>query len=168
MDNTPETEGLARSLLYERLASMDTCFHEMRTHARQLERSRDEQCRLLGISAERECGLRGELDRERDKLKHLDAALKAHDEERFMEVEDAKRALGAISFEGLRMASMRVKNERDSLQEQLDAAIMRVKDLVHENENLYRRLESVHEVYRLSGVFRELRAENDKLKAQQP
>ena len=64
------------------------------------------------------------LERERDELKEqLDAVLKAHDE-RCMEVEDAKRALGAITFEGIRMASMRVKDERDSLQEQLDAAIM--------------------------------------------
>ena len=44
----------------------------------------------------------------------------------------------------------------------------RIKELTYENENLYRRLESVHEVYRLSSVFRELKAENEKLKQQQP
>ena len=40
--------------------------------ARRLERDRDEQCRLLGMSAERECDLRGKverLERERDELK---------------------------------------------------------------------------------------------------
>lgn len=39
----------------------------------------------------------------------------------------------------------KTRDERDEAREQLDAAIVRVKDLVHENENLYRRLESVHE-----------------------
>lgn len=52
----------------------------------------------------------------------------------------------------------RLERERDEAQE-------RVKELVLENENLYRRLESVHEVYRLSSVCRELKAENEKLKA---
>ena len=36
----------------------------------------------------------------------------------------------------------RLERERDEAREQ-------VKELTHENENLYRRLESVHEVYRL-------------------
>lgn len=55
----------------------------------------------------------------------------------------------------------RLESERDEARE-------RVKELTCENENLYRRLESVHEVYRLSSVCRELKAENDKLKQQQP
>ena len=55
----------------------------------------------------------------------------------------------------------RLENERDEAQE-------RVKELTHENEILYRRLESVHEVYRLSSVCRELKAENEQLKQQQP
>ena len=76
--------------------------------------------------------------------------------------------------------------DRDELKEQLDAAIMlgkmqerrhererdaareQVKELAHENENLYRRLESVHEVYRLSSVCRKLIIENQKLKGEQP
>jgi len=86
MDNTPETDELAKSLLYERADKRD---YELRQHARRLE------------------------------------------------------------------------NERDEAQE-------RVKELTHENESLYRRLESVHEVYRLSSVCRELKAEDDKLKQQQP
>ena len=105
------------------------------------------------------------LERERDELKEqLDAVLKAHDE-RCMEVEDAKRALGAITFEGIRMASMRVKDERNSLQEQLDAAIMlgKMQERRHERE-----LEQVREQYRLSSVCRELKAENEKLKQKQP
>ncbi len=86
MDNTPETDELAKSLLYERADKRD---YELRQHARRLE------------------------------------------------------------------------NERDEAQE-------RVKELTHENESLYRRLESVHEVYRLSSVCRELKAENEQLKQQQP
>ena len=76
----------------------------------------------------------------------------------------------------------KTRDERDALQEQLDAAIMlgkmqerrhererdaareQVKELAHENENLYRRLESVHEVYRLSSVCRKLLLENQQLK----
>ena len=102
---------------------------------------------------------------ERDALQEqLDAALNAHDE-RCMEVEDAKRALGAIPFEGIRMASMRVKDERDSLQEQLDAAIMlgKMQERRHERE-----LEQVREQYRLSSVCRKLMIENQKLKGEQP
>ena len=102
---------------------------------------------------------------DRDELKEqLDAALNAHDE-RCMEVEDAKRALGAIPFEGIRMASMRVKDERDSLQEQLDAAIMlgKMQERRHERE-----LEQVREQYRLSSVCRKLMIENQKLKGEQP
>ena len=102
---------------------------------------------------------------ERDALQEqLDAALNAHDE-RCMEVEDAKRALGAIHFEGIRMASMRVKDEHDSLQEQLDAAIMlgKMQERRHERE-----LEQVREQYRLSSVCRKLMIENQKLKWEQP
>jgi predicted nuclease with TOPRIM domain len=57
--------------------------------------------------------------------------------------------------------SRRLEQERNEAQE-------RVKELTHENESLYRRLESVHEVYRLSSVCRELKAENEQLKQQQP
>jgi predicted nuclease with TOPRIM domain len=60
----------------------------------------------------------------------------------------------------LRQHARRLERERDEARE-------RVKELIHENENLYRRLESVHEVYRLSSVCRELKAENEKLKQQQ-
>lgn len=44
--------------------------------ARRLERDRDEQCRLLSMSAERECDLRGEMDRERALADRLADALK--------------------------------------------------------------------------------------------
>ncbi len=60
---------------------------------------------------------------------------------------------------------MRGKVER--LERERDDARERVKELTYENENLYRRLESVHEVYRLSSVCRELKAENEELKQQQ-
>ena len=82
----------------------------------QLQNELEEQARLLGMSAERECDLRGKIER--------------------------------------------LERERDDARE-------RVKELTYENENLYRRLESVHEVYRLSSVCRELKAENEKLKQQQ-
>lgn len=55
----------------------------------------------------------------------------------------------------------RLEHERDEAQE-------RVKKLIHENENLYHRLESVHEAYRLSSSYRKLKAENEQLKQQQP
>jgi hypothetical protein len=82
----------------------------------QLQNELEEQARLLGMSAERECDLRGKVER--------------------------------------------LERERDDARE-------RVKELTYENENLYRRLESVHEVYRLSSVCRELKAENEELKQQQ-
>lgn len=75
MNDTPETDELARSLTYEQLASTEKCYSEMRTLASRLERDRDEQCRLLGMSAERECDLRGELDRERALADRLADAL---------------------------------------------------------------------------------------------
>ena len=71
----------------------------------QLQNELEEQARLLGMSAERECDLRGKIER---------------------------------------------------LERERDAARERVKELIYENENLYRRLESVNEVYRLSSVCREL------------
>ena len=37
MIDTPETDELARSLLYERLASTETCYYEMRMLSRKLE-----------------------------------------------------------------------------------------------------------------------------------
>jgi len=55
----------------------------------------------------------------------------------------------------------------NGLERERNEARERVKELTHENESLYRRLESVHEVYRLSSVCRELKAENEKLKQQQ-
>ena len=90
----------------------------------QLQNELEEQARLLGMSAERECDLRGELERERT-------------------------------------LAQQMEQERDEAREQ-------VKELANENENLYRRLESVHDVYRLSSVCRELKAENEQLKQQQP
>ena len=83
----------------------------------QLQNELEEQARLLGMSAERECDLLG-------KLEHLE-------------------------------------RERDDARE-------RVKELTYENENLYRRLESVREQYRLSSVCRKLMIENQKLKGEQP
>ena len=71
----------------------------------QLQNELEEQARPLGMSAERECDLRGKIER---------------------------------------------------LERERDAARERVKELIYENENLYRRLESVNEVYRLSSVCREL------------
>lgn len=56
----------------------------------------------------------------------------------------------------------------EELERERNEARERVKELTYENENLYRRLESVHEVYRLSSVCRELKAENEQLKQQRP
>ena len=61
----------------------------------------------------------------------------------------------------LRQHARRLERERDEAREW-------VKELIRENENLYRRLESIHEVYRLSSVCQDLKAENEKLKQQQP
>lgn len=58
-------------------------------------------------------------------------------------------------------------DKMEELEHERDEARERVKDLVHENENLYRRLESIRDTYRLSSVCRELKAENEKLKQQQ-
>ena len=55
----------------------------------------------------------------------------------------------------------RLEIERDEARE-------RVKELVYENEKLYRRLESVRDQYRLSSVCRKLMIENQKLKGEQP
>ena len=79
MNDTPETDELARSLTYEQLASTEKCYSEMRTLARRLERDRDEQCRLLGMSSERECDLRGKLERERALADRLHGVLDALD-----------------------------------------------------------------------------------------
>jgi peroxiredoxin len=75
MNNTPETDELIRSLTYEQLASTESCYAQMREHARNLERDRNEQCRLLGMSAERESALRGEIERERCLADRLGDAL---------------------------------------------------------------------------------------------
>ena len=56
----------------------------------------------------------------------------------------------------------------NGLERERDAARERVKELTYENENLYRRLESVREQYRLSSVCRKLMIENQKLKGEQP
>ena len=120
----------------------------------QLQNELEEQARLLGMSAERECNLRGKVERlERER----DAALIGYNECRTT-IEDAKLALNAHEHEGLLLASLRI-------QEQLDTAIMlgKMQERRHERE-----LEQVREQYRLSSVCRKLKAENEKLKQQQP
>ena len=59
----------------------------------------------------------------------------------------------------------KTRDERDALQEQLDAAIMlgKMQERRHERE-----LEQVREQYRLSSVCRKLMIENQKLKGEQP
>lgn len=64
MSDTPETD-----------ACWDDKECNILEHARRLERERDEQCRLLGMSAERECDLRGKLERERALADRLAGAL---------------------------------------------------------------------------------------------
>ena len=64
MSDTPETD-----------ACWDDKECNILEHARRLERDRDEQCRLLGMSAERECDLRGELERERSFADRLAQAI---------------------------------------------------------------------------------------------
>ena len=54
MSDTPETD-----------ACWDDKECNILEHARRLERELEEQARLLGMSAERECDLRGKLERER-------------------------------------------------------------------------------------------------------
>ena len=108
----------------------------------QLQNELEEQARLLGMSAERECDLRGEIKRlERER--------------------DAERALAEM----YRRKCSKLRSEHDSLQEQLDAAIMlgKMQERRHARE-----FEQVREQYRLSSVCRELKAENKKLKQQQP
>ena len=52
------------------------CLNHAADKIEELERERDEQCRLLGMSAERECDLRGMLDRERALADRLALQLK--------------------------------------------------------------------------------------------
>ena len=101
MNNTPETDELVRSLTYEQLASTEKCYSEMRTLARRLELDRDEQCRLLGMSAERECDLRGELQRERALADRLAGVLSKFDyrsaDYMHSTSTDADRAIAALA-----------------------------------------------------------------------
>lgn len=56
MSDTPETDAESFSTVYQgELVKAN--------FARRLERDRDEQCRLLSMSAERECDLRGKIER---------------------------------------------------------------------------------------------------------
>jgi len=74
MNNTPETDELDRSLKNKYTPVLD-CYYKMKIHSCRLEIDRDEQCRLLGMSAERECDLRGKLERERALADRLAEAL---------------------------------------------------------------------------------------------
>ena len=106
-------------------------------------------------------------------------------------ISDVLRALKAMEHEGPRLAALRVteerdearadlefrrglfkvqdeqlndvRNERDALQEQLDAALMigKLQERRHERE-----LQQVREQYRLSSVCRKLMIENQQLKQQ--
>lgn len=66
MSDTPETD-----------ACWDDKECNILEHARRLERELEEQCRLLGMSAERECDIRGELQRERALADRLAGALES-------------------------------------------------------------------------------------------
>ena len=64
MSNTPKIDRFY-GLIEEKGLPLDARYYHMRTYARKIELELHEQCRLLGMSAERECDLRGKLDRER-------------------------------------------------------------------------------------------------------
>lgn len=64
MSDTPETDGFYE-LLEGKCLPLDARYYHMRIHARKIELELHEQCRLLGMSAERECDLLGKLERER-------------------------------------------------------------------------------------------------------
>ena len=64
MSDTPETDGFYE-LIEGKCLPLDARYYHMRVHARQIELELHEQCRLLGMSTERECDLRGKLERER-------------------------------------------------------------------------------------------------------
>jgi hypothetical protein len=141
-----------------------------------------EQARLLGMSAERECALLAKIDRlerQRDSERELAQRIDQDNADMFLQrwakaqeqAIDAERArdealayadkLAAGLPEGmlpkdvevLRDANLALAVERDSLQEQLDAAIMLGK--MHERRH-QRELEQVREQYRLSSVAAKL------------
>ena len=77
---------------------------------KKLEDDVNEQARLLGMSGERECDLRGEMERlERER----DAALIGYNECRAT-IEDARVALNAHEYEGLLLASLRIQDQLTS------------------------------------------------------
>lgn len=76
MSDTPETDGFYE-LLEGKCLPLDARYYHMRIHARKIELELHEQCRLLGMSAERECDLLGKLERERAIADRLADALRA-------------------------------------------------------------------------------------------
>ena len=75
---TPETDKLDRSLKNKYTPVLDS-YYQMKIHSCRLEIDRDEQRRLLVMSGERECDIRGELQRERALADRLHGALDALD-----------------------------------------------------------------------------------------
>ena len=74
MSNTPKIDRFY-GLIEEKCLPLDARYYHMRTYARKIELELHEQCRLLGMSAERECDLRGKLERERALADRLAKAL---------------------------------------------------------------------------------------------
>ena len=70
MNDTPETDGFYE-LLEGKCLPLDARYYHMRMHARKIELELHEQCRLLGMSAERECDLRGKIERLERELEQL-------------------------------------------------------------------------------------------------
>ena len=127
MSDTPETDDLARGN------------HVVPTEwAKQLERERDEAREKIERQADIGCSFQktnpamcGRYKQERDEsqekyateaTEHMLAVNKVCNErdEAITTIEDAKRALKATDYEGILLAAMRVKEERDEARENLD------------------------------------------------
>ena len=92
----------------------------------QLHNELEEQARLLGMSAERECDLRGKVERlERER----DAALLGYNECRAT-IEDARVALNAHEHEGLLLASLRVRDQLAAERALADRLAKHLEDLL--------------------------------------
>lgn len=112
MSDTPETDEISASLLYERTEKRD---YELRQHARRLERDRDEQCRLLGMSAERECDLRGKIER----LEHECYSIQSKLSDAEAEIEEIQEQLNAyIMLDKMAMRKFIRERELEQLKQQ--------------------------------------------------
>ena len=114
MNNTPETDELDRSLKNKYTPVLD-CYYKMKIHSCRLEIDRDEQCRLLGMSAERECDLRGKIER----LEHECYSIQSKLSDAEAEIEEIQEQLNAyIMLDKMAMRKFIREQELEQLKQQ--------------------------------------------------